>query len=1582
MKKRSSKLLSLLLSLAMVTWMTPSFALADEQNANVEDDIVAIKANEASSPDEKNAESEGDETPLPDDENITSEENETPLTDDEIAEDASNEAPSSENNEKQNADEKTDGNTTKPKKKAKTLKPMSVAPSIYPDPQPDEDEPQLDTNTPIQQPDNPLDPDASRASAGQITVDEGALEGGSGQHTNHGFEGTDNFRVDLNGGSGTIQLFGQNDETIILNIDAQASTANVASGNTLSTDGVEVSNPRAVKDADTWTVSYDYQLKEAQRRHADPAKSGSDDVLDDGRIGIVATSDGGDSAVGEITVAIHDDAPASFEDGTAWKEISADLAPVPQNVILVVNLSEDMLNHNSSGASFIDSTRQNLHELLDSYQGLAQQGIDVKVSVVGFGTVAQNLAGGEFVSIAEARTVVNNYVSADSINEQFSNRNSENSLFYGYDAANGIGSSNYDAALNQTIATLNNISNQDSATSTVYFVSGSEPSHGSGGDNALNGQLSSSDAGISSVEQAIWQAVLASKNADSFAYKLNRATDTNLAPVTYDHATDTQTDAVFSLESIKINNAIDGIAGSLAIADGAESSFASADGTVNGEFTIDYGSQVIAYSLNLETGERHSTDSSAEWSGTKITVFSDTGSSLLLDFATGTFKYTPSQDAATNGEVLIIRYDIVDGDGDKNGATTKLEFTPDPRITNVGLDMTNSEITTDEAYLSTGTKSGQTNPYGNEGSFTVDLYRADGTIDIGDDSLGKITLSVEDGKVYAGSDLPTDTITINGVTVKITSLIQDGATGVWTVQYSVELGSRQAHGSSVQPHDKLKGAIPVSARNSSTGMGTKGAINVAVIDDVPEISVIAPSGEVDSGTTESGAWSHNFGADVPSAPDPQIIAIGDESLTLADGNSAETTGSHGTLTVYADGTYSYKANPNTSGTDTFAFAIQDSDGDKTTATLAIVVRDSTVKPAGMTVETRDENVLANGSDAASMIIPAGYSLTQDAVDEVNGTIDYGQFSLDGSGNLVFTQSTAYTHATEEDEHTFPVAKFSVTDPNTNATTLDVTVTIADDVPTISTVLPESTTANGNPLSGDLTINYGADGPADANALTVNDISGVVQNDGTIVFTFDDGNSVVISADETRFTFRPAFGFEGQKALAFAIKDIDGDTAKSEASVTSTWQKFTVTVPGSQIGYTLSANNMNPLYGESVELSFALTEGYSKTDAFAVKANGVSITLDESGKGVVSDVREDLVVTVEGVADITPPAVQITLNTNSWDSFQNDISFDLFFNESQTVNVAAQDAGSGVNQMAYYLSDKELTAAEAEAITSWAVFGGALSIDPDQALIIYVKATDHAGNTAIISSDGVILDATAPAATLENNAVYDDPKTFTVTELYLNRVVMDNGEELVAQDGVYTLPASNVPRTVVITDKAGNETSYSVTVYENFTVSYNATGHGSINGIASEKVRMNESPSGSTHAAENGYRFTHWTADKDVTLNDGTQIKAGEAIADEQVRNIVVTADVTLTAIFEEEGSSEPESSSETKSNGDSNNDNDSDSASTPGDSTSENQASNTPGTNDEANIALWLTIMLSSFACFAGIASYRRKSSHENMTDN
>ena len=120
-------------------------------------------------------------------------------------------------------------------------------------------------------------------------------------------------------------------------------------------------------------------------------------------------------------------------------------------------------------------------------------------------------------------------------------------------------------------------------------------------------------------------------------------------------------------------------------------------------------------------------------------------------------------------------------------------------------------------------------------------------------------------------------------------------------------------------------------------------------------------------------------------------------------------------------------------------------------------------------------------------------------------------------------------------------------------------------------------------------------------------------------------------------------------------------------------------------------------------------------------------------------------------DTEKPTGEISVGTNKWNTFLNNITFGLFFNETQTVTVDASDNSGDEVKIEYLLSAVELTEAELSG-KSFTEYADAFSINPDNEYIIYVKLTDKSNNIAYISSQGIVLDGTSPVISGIDNGV--------------------------------------------------------------------------------------------------------------------------------------------------------------------------------------------------------------------------------------
>ena len=269
-------------------------------------------------------------------------------------------------------------------------------------------------------------------------------------------------------------------------------------------------------------------------------------------------------------------------------------------------------------------------------------------------------------------------------------------------------------------------------------------------------------------------------------------------------------------------------------------------------------------------------------------------------------------------------------------------------------------------------------------------------------------------------------------------------------------------------------------------------------------------------------------------------------------------------------------------------------------------------------------------------------------------------------------------------------------------------------------------------------------------------------------------------------------------------------------VIASGKQLVITVPSDQVGYTLSVDKSKVDWNGEITITYALATGYSETVAFAVKVNGNEVTL-VNGKYTVTGIQEDTEITVEGVADTTAPEAEMTVGTNSWNKFWNSITFGLFFKDTQTVTVNASDNGSEMKTEGtfYYLADKELSETEAKAITDWTAFNGSFNINPNHNYVVYVKAVDNAGNAVIINSDGIVLDDIAPAITgVENGATYYTTQKLTVTDDNMDTITVngeDRTDELLQAGNVALAGDVDTTYTMVVTDKAGNSTTVTVTM---------------------------------------------------------------------------------------------------------------------------------------------------------------------------
>ena len=375
-----------------------------------------------------------------------------------------------------------------------------------------------------------------------------------------------------------------------------------------------------------------------------------------------------------------------------------------------------------------------------------------------------------------------------------------------------------------------------------------------------------------------------------------------------------------------------------------------------------------------------------------------------------------------------------------------------------------------------------------------------------------------------------------------TDMINAGDLG--TVDLLVTLESAFPHEFATNVDAVLSG-FPVIAEDAG-GFNDIDEFSFSIIDDVPQ-AVADVGGPVIEGAlltvlAASGVLSNDTEGADGATIDGVRAAGGDTTTAVSGGVASAIAGLYGTLTLQADGSYTYQSNPNAitgSVQDVFVYTLIDGDGDLSTTTLTINIDDSglatpdssvTVNEAaldlnqdgldlapgtvtgslpGSTAETAGNTVAASGGTG-----PYTYALVGSA------TGLYGTIQVNADGTYLYTLTAPVDGPTADDgTNTITGADsftYQATDANGNTVTGTITIDIIDDVP--QAVAPDRAVLEndaGVSASFDLDIddnvvdNYGADG-----AGTVRFQSSLAGADSGLTFS---GDAIIYSLSGDQLT---------------------------------------------------------------------------------------------------------------------------------------------------------------------------------------------------------------------------------------------------------------------------------------------------------------------------------------------------------------------------------------------------------------------------------------------------------------------------------
>ncbi|MFC3784741.1 VCBS repeat-containing protein [Sphingopyxis italica] len=459
---------------------------------------------------------------------------------------------------------------------------------------------------------------------------------------------------------------------------------------------------------------------------------------------------------------------------------------------------------------------------------------------------------------------------------------------------------------------------------------------------------------------------------------------------------------------------------------------------------------------------------SVQPSAVALVAGSLTGTGTLVNNGDGSFTYTP---AAQESGTVSFQYRITDGDGDSDVATATITLVADsaPRIRNA-QDVTVDEDGLAGANVDNGLP-GETTSTGSAsaaGTITVD-FGSDvpgalaGSLVLNDSPALDTQLTVggapvtfaKDGADLVGSVGGNEVIRI----ALTTAAAGPGATEV-TYGYSVTLAQAVDQAlPGVEDSDLLAGIGFTVTDNDGTQ--SSGAFGVTIVDDLPTLNLSDTPTSVVEGATVNGSWTLDVGADGVTSV-AVTFGSGSATLALTPGSSVSIAQPTGTLTVSANGSFSFAAtgdqNDAANPSASFTLSAVDRDGDPTSDSLTIAIADGAnpVGAAPITLTVNEAAINGIGSDPASNAETASGNLSFTAgSDTLSGFAFTGvadlTASLDGTGTDIFWMLVDGQTITGSLTPGGPAAiTISLTAPASIApgapANASVTVTLADNLP--------------------------------------------------------------------------------------------------------------------------------------------------------------------------------------------------------------------------------------------------------------------------------------------------------------------------------------------------------------------------------------------------------------------------------------------------------------------------------------------------------------------------------------------------------
>ena len=584
-----------------------------------------------------------------------------------------------------------------------------------------------------------------------------------------------------------------------------------------------------------------------------------------------------------------------------------------------------------------------------------------------------------------------------------------------------------------------------------------------------------------------------------------------------------------------------------------------------------------------------------------------------------------------------------------------------------------------------------------------------------------VTDSVGDVQILTATVQPD-----GGYSVEVPGTLPDGS-------YNVDASIRDTSGNTANASDR--GSVDTSGGTNDAPVAVD---DTGAVDEDATLSVSQVDGVIDSNDSDVDGDTLSVTA----------IRTGSEAGTGTAGSvDGTTTGTYGTLTLNANGSYTYVADQaaadaladGASASDTFTYEVSDGKGGTDTAEIVITVTGTNDAPvavddtgavdedATLSVSQVDGVIDSNDSDVdgdtlSVTAIRTGSEAGTGTAGSVDGTTTgtYGTLTLNANGSYTYVADQAAADALADGASASDTFTYEVSDGKGGTDTAEIVITV--------------TGTNDAPVAVDDT------GAVDEDAtLSVSQVDGVIDSNDSDV----DGDTLSVTAIRT-----------GSEAGTGTAGSVDGTT-------TGTYGTLTLNANGS---YTYVADQA---------AADALADGASASDTFTYEVS--------DGKGGTD--TAEIVITVTGTNDA--PVLDLDGGT-SGTGYQSD-----YTEGGPAVPIANSDIDIfDIDSSQFASASITLTNAQA---------GDQLDISGVLGLGVSVDDTSVPGEITVTltgPADEAVFEAAIRAITFENSS--DSP---AAGDRNINVTVVDDGG--LSATAVTTIAVNPVP-TLSVSDVSVNE----------------------------------------------------------------------------------------------------------------------------------------------------------------------------------